>query len=283
MPDVEVCIGPAIDNLADIDIALIWKPPPQGFQEMSNLKAILSLGAGVDQLDLTKLPPQVPIARLVDTSLISSMCEYCLLAVLRYTRQFDRYERQAKARMPATAPCLANSTAACGSARPWSIGRGSSASSCCRRFSSEWMEPYSERYARSELLLRADGLNDLLRQVSILICLLPLTAMTSGILNAKLFAALPRGAYLINVGRGSHLVEDDLLTALQEEHLAEATLDVFQQEPLPSRSSLLVCAIDYHHAPCGGAVRSSWQCSPASLLRTSDVHVPGNRYAMPSM
>ena len=78
-----------------------------------------------------------------------------------------------------------------------------------------------------------DGLNDLLPQVSILICLLPLTAMTSGILNAGLFAALPRGAFLINVGRGSHLVEDDLLTALQKGHLAEATLDVFQQEPLP--------------------------------------------------
>jgi glyoxylate/hydroxypyruvate reductase len=240
IPGLDVRVWPEVGDRADIDIALVWRPP-QGELARSrypNLKAILSLAAGIDGLIADPDLPDVPIARMVDPSLTRTMSEYVLLAVLRHHREFDRFERAQRVREWAYAfpPQAAER-------RVGIMGLGELGSAAARRLVAEGFQVLG--WSRSPKVL--DGvvsyagrseLHAFLHRTDVLVCLLPLTADTVGILDAATFTGLPHGAFVINVARGQHLIERDLVEALDSGHLAGATLDVFREEPLPPESPL---------------------------------------------
>jgi glyoxylate/hydroxypyruvate reductase A len=238
MPELEVRIWPEVGDPAEIDIALVWRAPPGELARYPNLKSILSLGAGIEWLIGDPTVPDVPIARMVDPSLTRTMSEYVLLAVLRHHRGFDRFERAQRERRwayrfpPQAAERQVGimGLGALGAAIAHDLVRHGFAVSGWSR-TAKALPGVTSYAGRSEL-------HPFLHKTEILVCLLPLTAETRGILDAETFASLPHGACLINVARGAHLVEADLLAALESGHLGGATLDVFQTEPLPPESPL---------------------------------------------
>jgi len=238
IPDLDVRIWPEVGDPADIDLALVWRPPPGELARYPNLRAILSLGAGIDGLIADPDLPDVPLARMVDPSLTRSMTEYVLLAVLRHHREFDRFERAQRARAWAYAfpPQAADR-------RVGIMGLGELGAAAARTLVAHGfqVQGWSRRPKSLDGVVSYAGRSELhtfLHRTDILVCLLPLTGDTDGILDAATFAELPHGACVINVARGQHLVEDDLVQALDSGHLGGATLDVFREEPLPPGSPL---------------------------------------------
>jgi glyoxylate/hydroxypyruvate reductase A len=234
IPDLEIRHWDAPGDLAEIDFALVWLPPSGALRRFPNLKAILNLGAGVDALlKDPDLPPGVPIVRMVDDDLAKCMAEYVLLHVLRYHREQPALDAQQRAK---TWHNIASPAAAY--RRVGVMGLGAMGGEAARHLLAVGFDVASwTRSAKAmpgvESFHGADGLAPFLARTEILVCLLPLTPETRGILNKDLFRRLPRGAYLINAGRGGHQVEPDILVALDEGQLAGATLDVFGVEPLP--------------------------------------------------
>ena len=235
IPDLEMRVFPEIGNPKDIDAALVWKPQPGLLASLPNLKLIVSLGAGVDHLlaDATT-PRHVPIARLVDPYMTEAMSEYVLTQVLRIHRQDFAYRAQQMERIWRELP-QPNAAAR----RVGVLGLGELGSDAARKLSVLGFEVagWSRRERRlpgMESFHGADGLIALARRSDILVCLLPLTRETVGVLDARLFAAMPKGAAIVNAARGRHLVEADLLAALDSGQLSAAVLDVFEAEPLPA-------------------------------------------------
>ena len=238
MPELDFRIWPEIGEPEEIEVALVWRPPPGELRRYPNLKAILSLGAGVDGLLADPELPDVPVARMVDPSLRRTMIEYVLLAVLRHHRGFDRLERAQRARQWAYAfpPQAAER-------RVGVMGLGELGAAAARLLTDHGFSVLG--WSRSPKAIEGvtsyagrGELHRFLHQTEILVCLLPLTAETRGILDAAAFADLPHGAFVINVARGEHLVEADLTLALDSGRLAGATLDVFRDEPLPAENPL---------------------------------------------
>lgn len=222
-------------NPADIDIAVVWKPPVGGLRQFPNLRGIFSIGAGVDHVFADpQLPEDVPVFRLTGVDLAQRMREYVALHVLRYHRTLPAIEAQRAERawdQPIT-PLAGERTVGI-------LGLGHLGGACARTLVGlgfrvrGWTR--SPRSLEGVEVFAGDGQRPaFLAGCEILVCLLPLTPATTGILDKALFTALPRGAFLINCARGQHLVEADLLAALDSGHLAGATLDVFHQEPLPT-------------------------------------------------
>jgi glyoxylate/hydroxypyruvate reductase len=233
---LEIRVWPDIGDPDDIDYALVWRPPPGLLASLPKLRLILSLGAGVDHiLRDPQLPPGVPIVRLVDPYLMHAMSEYVALQVLKLHRQDLDYRAQQQAEIWHELP---QKNAA---ERPVGIlGFGEIGKEAGRRLKalgfpvSGWSRSESQ-LAGFSIYAGSRGLARLLGETEILVCLLPLTQETAGILCTRTFAALPRGAALINAGRGGHLVEEDLISALDSGQLSAAALDVFREEPLPPR------------------------------------------------
>ena len=239
MPDLDFRVWPdQVGDSDDIDIALVWRPPAGELSSYPNLRAILSLGAGIDAMIADETLPDLPLARMVDPSMTSTMANYVLTAVLRHHRQFDMFEREQRAgRWTFSFPKRAQSRTV------GVLGLGVLGEAAVRTLRDHGFRV--QGWSRSPKTI--DGvrtyhgqgqLSDFLADVEILVCLLPLTTDTAGILNAPLFAALAKGACVINAARGAHLVEDDLLDALDRGQLSGATLDVFETEPLPMESPL---------------------------------------------
>jgi glyoxylate/hydroxypyruvate reductase A len=232
-PDRLILAGEPYDP-ADIDIALVANPQVGEMARHPELKFIQSLWAGVDRLLSDPSLPNVPIARLVDPTLTQAMVECVVASVFSLHRQFPAYARQQAERQWRDLPQpLANQRAV------GILGLGQLGRACARALASFGFEVSAwSRAARTlegvTCLNGPDGLSSLLGSSAILVNLLPLTPETQGILDASTFAVLPVGAALVNVGRGRHLVEDDLLTALASGQLSHAILDVFAQEPLPA-------------------------------------------------
>jgi glyoxylate/hydroxypyruvate reductase A len=202
-----------------------------------NLKLIVSMGAGVDHLlRAPGPPPGIPVARLKDVLLTSAMAEWVLLNVLRFHRQDPEYRalQQRKEWLELSAPSTAER-------RIGILGIGELGSASARVLGSlgfpvmGWSRS-AKTLAGVQTFHGADGLMAMAVQSDILICLLPLTPETRGVLNTKLLSALPRGAYVINGARGGHMVAEDMLAALDSGHIAGAALDVFEPEPLPTES-----------------------------------------------
>ena len=232
MPELEVRIWPEVGDPAEIELALVWRAPPGELARYPNLKAILSLAAGIEWLVIDPTLPEVPIARMVDPSLTRTMSEYVLLAVLRHHREFDRFEREQRACSWAYSfpPQAADRSVGI-------MGLGELGASAARQLVAHGFPVlgWSRTPKAIEGVTSYSGHGELhafLHRSQVLVCMLPLTAETRGILDAGTFNGLPHGAFVINVARGDHLVEADLLAALDSGHLAGATLDVFRTEPL---------------------------------------------------
>jgi len=235
MPDLDIEVWPEVKDRAGIDAILVWLPPAEGgLAQFPNLKAIQSLGAGVNQLDLKSLPRHVPLARLVDPGLNISMRDYCVWAVLRHYRGLDMHaEHQPQKKWVYYIP-LPKSAVSVGIMGLGELGGEVARAVADLGFSVRGWARSPKKLDGVACFSGADGLKEFAGKTDILICLLPLTPETRGILARPLFEMLPKGAKIINVGRGDHLVEPDLLAALASGQIACATLDVFSKEPLPA-------------------------------------------------
>ena len=232
---LDVRVWPEIGNPAEIDYALVWRPEPGFLASLPNLKLILSLGAGVDHLlGDPRLPRHLPIVRLVDPHMTDAMSEYVVLQVLRLHRcDLDyRAQQQAASWRELDQPNASER-------RVGILGLGELGQDAAKKLRALGFDVAG--WSRSERTVAgvgsyagAAGLAPLLGRSEILVCLLPLTAETEGILNARTLALLPRGAALVNAARGAHLVEEDLLAALASGQISAAVLDVFREEPLPN-------------------------------------------------
>ena len=233
MPELEVRISPELGDPAAIDAALVWRAPPGLLASLPNLRAILSLGAGVDAMLADPTLPDLPLCRLVDPSLTRMMGEFVLTLVLKYHRGLDVFARaQREERWSFALPPQPGET----QVGILGLGELGSHAACLLRDHGFAVRGWSRSRRRIEGVASfagPDELPDFLAASAILVCLLPLTDGTRGILDARLLAALPRGARLINLGRGAHLVERDLLSALDSGQLTHASLDCFATEPLP--------------------------------------------------
>jgi glyoxylate/hydroxypyruvate reductase A len=238
IPELDFRIWPEVGNPAEIDLALVWQPPPGELVRYRNLRAILSLGAGVDGLLAQPGLPDVPIARMVDPSLTRTMAEYVLLAALRHHRQLDHFEREQRALRWSYAFPPQAADRRVGIMGLGVLGGAAAESLVHHGFPVAAWSRTGKELAGVESFGGEQSLGAFLARTDILVCLLPLTRDTAGILNAATFAGLPSGAYLINVARGAHLVEADLIAALDSGQLAGATLDVFREEPLPANHPL---------------------------------------------
>ena len=240
-PDLNVIVqGRDTYDPKSIDYALGFRPEPGLLGSLPNLKVVFSLGAGVDGFLIDpKYPKQVPLVRFVDHQLSREMAQYCVMHALIHHRQqrlFDQLQREKKWRQ-SIPPRRTEDT------RIGILGLGEIGTLVAERLRDHdfQMAGWSRTRKKIDGVESFAGHGELakfLARSDILICLLPLTADTHHILNAKTFALLPKDAFVINVARGGHLKEDDLVAAIDSGHLSGATLDVFESEPLPESSPL---------------------------------------------
>ncbi|MEA2780164.1 MAG: glyoxylate/hydroxypyruvate reductase [Rhodospirillaceae bacterium] len=234
-PTLDLRVWPDSGPVEEIEYVLAWLHPTGELKRFPRLKAIFSLGAGVDKLLRDPdLPHGVPIIRLTDRALTAGMTEYVLLHVLRYHRrvpELEQLQRRAEWVELESPPAWVR--------RVGILGLGVLGSDAAQKlvalgFDVAGWSNRPKQIAGVTSFTGEDGLAQLLARSEILVCLLPLTQATSGILNARNLAGLPRGAAVINAARGGHVVEPDLLAALDSGQIGHATLDVFSEEPLPS-------------------------------------------------
>jgi len=243
-PQRDVRVWPQrVGNPADVAYACAWHPPPGLLAGFSHLEAIFSLGAGVDHLMGDRLLPQVPLVRIVDPDLTMRMSEYVALHVLMHHRRQRRYDAQQRERRWHEHDQPPASEVAVGVMGLGELGRDAAAVLHRLGFRVAGWSRTPKALPNVETFHGADGLDAFLRRTEILVCLLPATNATAGILKLDLFRKLKRdgaadGAYLINAGRGALQVDADIVAALEEGTLAGATLDVFASEPLPATSPL---------------------------------------------
>jgi glyoxylate/hydroxypyruvate reductase len=233
--EIDIRVWPDIGDPAEIDYALVWRPEPGFLASLPNLKLILSLGAGVDHLlGDPQLPRHLPIVRLVDPHMTDAMSEYVVLQVLRLHRHDLDYRAQQQDRVWRELDQKNAADRRVGILGFGELGRDAAKKLRALGFDVAAWSRSEKTVAGVESYAGAGGLRHLLGRSEILVCLLPLTAETDGILNARTLALLPRGAALVNAARGAHLVEEDLFAALASGQISGAVLDVFHDEPLPA-------------------------------------------------
>jgi len=233
LPDIECRLWSEAGDPDEILYAVVWRPPAGGLKRFANLRCIVSVGAGIDHvLADPELPPGVPIIRTTGDELTQRMREYVCLHVLRQHRrvwELEEAERAGEWRQTVNPPAYNRRVGIMGLG---TLGRDVAQTLATIGFDVGGWSRRAKNIAGVTSFSGAE-LEPFLQRTEILVCLLPLTEATRGILDSRLFALLPEGACLINVARGQHLVEADLLAALAAGHLDAATLDVFHEEPLP--------------------------------------------------
>ncbi|MBT3766827.1 MAG: glyoxylate/hydroxypyruvate reductase A [Rhodospirillaceae bacterium] len=234
IPDLDFRIWPTdIGDKEEIEFALAWRPKLGELRNYPNLKAIFSLGAGVDHLMRDpNLPEGIPVVRLVDPDLTRGMTEYVTHWVMHYHRGFHVYQaRQAENKWKQNRYPLPSERSV-GILGLGVLGSDAANSLVGLGFDVAGWSRSEKNIEGAKCYFGQDGLVPFLERTEILICLLPLTPETEGIINAETLAHLPDGAFAINAARGAHIVDDDLLAALGSGKVAAATLDVFSPEPL---------------------------------------------------
>jgi glyoxylate/hydroxypyruvate reductase A len=235
LPQAETVAWQEGQPLPPCDYAVLWAPTPALLDQLSHVKAIFLMGAGVDAiLKFGDALPDVPIVRLGDAGMGEQMAEYVAYAVLRYFRRFDQYEQQA--REGVWNPLAARKKEAF-TVGVLGLGKlGIPVVQALRQLGFPvrgWSRtpkdiPGVECYAGME------SLDAFLGGTQVLVCMLPLTPETTNLLDRARLSQLPEGAYLVNVARGAQVAEPDLLALIRTGHILGATLDVFRNEPLPA-------------------------------------------------
>jgi glyoxylate/hydroxypyruvate reductase len=216
------------------DYAVVWAPPQQFFDEQPGLKAAFNTGAGVDALLKLRIAPQTQLVRLDDAGMSVQMAEYVCHAVIRHFREFEAYEADTRAGKWSFRKPRSRSDFPVGVLGLGVLGERVAKALAVFDFPVLGWSQSAKQIDGVRCWHGAAQLDEFLRQSKVLVCLLPLTPLTDNMLNRHTLGLLQSGGYLINVARGGHVVDDDLLALLNSGHLAGATLDVFRQEPLPA-------------------------------------------------
>jgi phosphoglycerate dehydrogenase-like enzyme len=213
-------------DLADVDVVLGWQMPPGLPARLPCLRWVCSVAAGVEKLLTPDLAPDVRVSRIVDREQAAGIAQFVVMMALRHARELERYVAQQRERAWTRRPLpIARHRVAV-------LGTGATGGEIAT-----WLE-------RCGLVVRgwnrrsAETLHALLAESDIVVCALPLTRETENLLDAAAFAAMPRGGYVINVARGAHIVEADLIDAVRSGHLGGAALDVQRREPMPADDPL---------------------------------------------
>lgn len=233
---LDIRVWPDTGNIEDINFAVVWRAIPDTLNKLKNLKCIASIGAGVDYILRDNTLPNVPIVRMVDKILTKEMAQYIVHAVVHYTKNMELYRiNQAK---NIWQPELDKRDITIGLLGVGEMGQFSGEILSALGFNVIGFRNSNKQLDKIKCYHGDDQFKDFLNITNILICLLPLTKNTKGILNKNVFDELPNGAYLINAGRGEHMVTKDVIQYLDNDKLKGACLDVFPEEPLDRTSAL---------------------------------------------
>jgi glyoxylate/hydroxypyruvate reductase A len=232
-PEIEFRLWPEIGDAAEVSYLAAWEPPADLAKRLPNLRLLLSTGAGVDQFDFRALPAGLPVVRMVEPGIVNGMVEYVTHAVLDLHRDMPAYRRAQQERHWQAIAVRPASERTVGVLGLGSLGQAVLEKLVGFGFTCAGWSRSRHDVPGVACHAGAGELDTFLARTDILVCLLPLTEATRGLLNAALFAKLPAGASLVHVGRGPQLAAADLLRALDDGHLAEAVLDVTDPEPLP--------------------------------------------------
>lgn len=232
VPGLDIQVFPEIKNPERVEAVLVWQHPKGALSQFPNLKLICSMGAGVDHiLSDSELNPNIPICRVVDKGLTNPMTNYVLMGILTYQRQLLRYQKDKVLKVwDMSNPELDIAVGV--------LGVGALGGDVIKKL--QVLEipvcgyGNSPREEATFPYFYGDQFQQFLEKVNVVVCMLPLTEKTTGILNMDFFGRCRRGTYLINVARGNHLVEEDLLEAIRQGIISGAMLDVFRKEPLPT-------------------------------------------------
>ncbi|GAA4236530.1 glyoxylate/hydroxypyruvate reductase A [Postechiella marina] len=234
LPNTTIEVYPNVKNKDPITFAICWKPSKNVLEQFTNLKVIQSAGASIDHITNSQiLPNNITITRIVDEKLSSDMWEFLITIVLAQLKNLKTYSKQNAEYIWQQHPykSIKNTTISI-------LGLGKIGAYVALKFAQLGFNVKGWSNSKKEIsnvksYCGKNEFNSFLNQSDFLINILPLTAQTKGILNKKTLEKLPKNAYLINVGRGEHLVDNDLIELLDNAMLAGAFLDVFRTEPLP--------------------------------------------------
>lgn len=232
LPDVNWHTWPDVADKNAMDMLVCWIPPRDYQQDYPNLKHIFSVGAGVDQLKIHEVPHHIQVVRMLDPGIQQGMTEFVSMSVLNIHRDTLAYVNMSRQAEWHPLPGVRTAQRRVGIMGLGNLGEAVALGIKNLGFK---VMGWSKTVKNIKGLTCFHGqpqLYEFLQQSDILVCLLPLTDETRGILNQQTLTCLPKGASVINVGRGEHIVAQDLLTLLDEQHLRYAILDVFAHEPL---------------------------------------------------
>lgn len=242
LPETRVEIYPDIQNYNEVEFALCWKPEAGYYAHFPNLKVIQSGGAGIDHLFPKSIPSHIHTCRIVDPMLKSDMFEHVLTCVMHSMKNFSAYAREKRKEL--WHPLVYKSI---GQTCITVLGLGEIGGYVAERLAqlgftvNGWSN--SPKNIQGVISFTGiEGLSSAVEQTDFIVNVLPLTDATTGILNHEFFSLCSQGTVLLNVGRGDHLVDDDLIEAIDKGQIADAYLDVFHQEPLPQEHPFWDCS-----------------------------------------
>jgi glyoxylate/hydroxypyruvate reductase A len=234
--NLDVEIWPDVQEKNRVQFAVAWNQPKHLFEQYPNLKAISSLGAGVNHILNDKtIPEHLPVCRIICDSLLTQMKEYVLSAVLNYQHNIITYFQQKQQGRWKAQPNKSPANFSIGIMGLGEIGKPIASRLAKLGYQIKGWSKSPKNIEGVETFSGENQLNEFIAKTTVLVCLLPLTAETEGILNLEIFKQMQHPGYLINVARGEHLVEEDLIYALDKGWLKGACLDVFSEEPLPEK------------------------------------------------
>ncbi|BFG78394.1 glyoxylate/hydroxypyruvate reductase A [Paraburkholderia terrae] len=232
-PEIPFRLWPDVGDPAAVRYLAAWQPPDDPARALPNLEVIFSVGAGIDQFDLSRVPSHIAVVRMIEPGIVEGMVEYVTQAVLTIHRDLFDYALQQRQRVWREMPVRAASTRRVGV-----LGLGMLGTAVLERlrlfgFPCAGWSRSEHRIEGVECFAGVQALDAFLARTDVLVCLLPLTDATRGLLDKRLFGKLPKGASFVNVGRGAQVNQQDLLDALDSGQLQNAILDVTDPEPLP--------------------------------------------------
>ena len=233
-PDIPFHIWPDTGKADRVRYLAAWVPPQDIERQFPNLELVFSTGAGIDQFDLAALPPELPVVRMAEPGVVAGMVEYATMAVLALHRDLPTYIRQQR-----EGRWAAHRVYPASKRRVSVLGLGVLGCAVLDQLRTLGFQLAGWSRTRRQIdgvacYAGREELPAMLAGTDILVCLLPLTQETRGILDSELFQHLPRGASLVHVGRGAHLDHQALLDALESGGLSSAVVDVTDPEPLPA-------------------------------------------------